>query len=90
MADITGGVPKQMGGYDYSAKANAAAANKGADVTVEKPDQTGGYDYSAKSNAARMYRMTGNKPASTAPVNYGTELNVKLKKARVNRALGSK
>lgn len=89
MANITptGGVKGAVGGYNYSTdKSQNILFNQGEDVTSPGATQNN-YDYSAKGRAARMYKMTGNSPASTSPVQYGTDLNVKLKKARITRAL---
>lgn len=89
----TGGVPAQMGGYNYSTdKSQNTLFNQG--LTPGDPGAgAASYDYSAKGRADRMYQMTGNpRPtqANLSQTGYGTDQVNANKLRRISRALGKK
>lgn len=84
----TGGVPNQMGGYNYSTdKSQADLFNQGGE-TSSPGASAASYDYSAKGRAAAMYRRTGNAPVAVPnSYDYSTAARKTAKLRRINRGL---
>ena len=88
---ITGGVPKAVGGYNYSTdKSQNTLFNQGLVPGDPGATQTP-YPYGAKANAAAMYSRTGNQPIPIPrEYDYGTKARKAAKIRRHDQAINQK